>query len=125
MDIKIERKSITDALHKIEEFCYTNIVPQLKYGDKVSVGFGEKVYHGWSVKEYKHSFTVYKNGEIYYRSGGLVLPFADDNIHDSTVYSSWTFAKDLILGWQEVKGKLFAELKAQKEESDSIRNFTV
>lgn len=126
MNTNIERKSIIDALHKIEEFCRTDIVPEVKHSDRVSVDFGEKVYyHGWSVKEYKHSFTVCKNGEIFYRTGGLILPFVEDHIHDSTVYNSWTFAKDLILDWQEVKGKLFAKLRAQEEESNSIRNFTV
>lgn len=104
MNVKAEREAVISALHQIEDFCTAHIVPNLKHQDRVSVEFGklERYGYGWE-REYEHSFTVFANGQISYRTGGLILRFKTETWDNATIYGSWSYGKDLLLYWQEVK----------------------
>jgi hypothetical protein len=127
MDAKTKREAIISALHKIEEYCENEIMPKMKYKNDLSVEFGEwERYNGWDA-DYKHSFSINKrDNKISYRTGGLWLCFeAEEWNKDRLIYDNWTYAKDLILHWQEVKAKIFDELTRQEAENSAIMDFEV
>ena len=111
MNLDIERDAVVQALCQIEEYLETNIIPRLKFKRQVSVEFGElKQYDGIEHKVYEHSLTVFADGVICYRTGGLVLRFKPDPVDDNTVFNSWTHCRTLILCWHEVRNKLLKEI---------------
>jgi hypothetical protein len=127
MCAKTKREAIISALHKIEEYCKNEIMPKMKYKNDLSVEFGEwERYNGWDAS-YKHSFSINKrDNRISYRTGGLWLRFKTEKWDkDRLIYDNWTYAKDLILHWQEVKAKIFDELIRQEAENSAIMDFEV
>lgn len=125
--IHAEKVTITEALKKIEQFIRENYIPRLLNVNSISVDFGElKRYPNTWKTEYEHSLSFRREGDIYYRTGGLSLNFSPDLIFkDRDIYDNWTWAKDLILYWQEVKRKVGAEFEKKEGECLRITNFEV
>lgn len=121
---KGELEKLVENLRKIAEYCRENYLPRLEKGDSLSVSFGPEIRHQspWE-REPKHSFGFGWQGNIWYRTGGLVQVFADDT--ERSIYASPVYAEDLILGWKTVKKLICEELDQKAERKNIVNNFEV
>lgn len=124
---KDEAESIKANLKKIQEYVKEHYVPRLRQYDSLSVAFGElKRYPDHRDMEHEHSFGFKWAGEIWYRCGGLVLNFIEnDDGPFRSVFKSWSYAPDLLLQWQQVKRLIEQELDKRDRERAALAAFEV
>lgn len=125
--VKNEKDYVCDGLKKIDQYITEQLVPRVANIGHVSVEFGKlKSYPNSWAPEREHSISVYKDGNIAYRTGGLSLYFSlDKDYKDRCVYKDWTYSKDLLLYWKEVKQKLLLEIEQKEREYSEIVNFQI
>lgn len=122
-----EIASIKANLVKIQKYVKEQFVPRLRKYDSLSVDFGEAKRHPyrWDM-EHEHSFGFAWNGEMWYRCGGLSLRFIEDDDGPSgSIFTSWPYASDLLLHWQQVKRLIEQELDKRDRERAALALFEV
>ena len=118
---------IKNNLKQIEEYAKNTFFPRLREHESVCVEFGENDPRRWNFSmEKDHSFGVSADGDVWYRTGGLVLYFEPPEWRaDRSIYDSWTYAKDLLLHWPQVKRQVEDALTAKERERKAMLSFSV
>ena len=62
-------------------------------------------------------------GNIWFRVGGLVLPFGEDK--QPNIFKNNVYGEDLLVNWKKVKGLIEAELAILTEKKRILDEFEV
>lgn len=122
---KQDLEKLNGNLKKIEEFCRQNYIPRIpRREDRICVDFGplESYPRQWG-REPKYSFGMDGRGNIWFRVGGLVLPFGEDK--QPNIFKNNVYGEDLLLNWKKVKGLIEAELDILTEKKRILDEFEV
>lgn len=117
---------IKNNLKQIEEYAKNTFLPRLREHESVCVEFGENDSRRWNFSmEKDHSFGVDADGDVWYRAGGLVLYFDPPEWRaDRSIYDLWTYAKNLLLCWPQVKRQVEDALTAKERERTALLSFS-
>lgn len=121
---KEEAQSIKENLTKVHAYVRENYVPRLRRYENVNVRFGDTrgnpIRYNMD-KEFAFGFNY--DGDAWFRAGGLSLSFDPES--PENVYTSYSYARNLLIHWQAVKRLIEVELKKRDEERAALKNFTV
>ena len=122
-----EIKIIKNHIKEIENYCKTEILPQIT--DEIWVDFSEIQYrkNGSSFKK-TYYFHIDKKGIPTFTSSALRVVLDKNHENDSTsvnAYDNWRYTIELLERWQTVKIKLQNKIHEEKAKKTALLNFKI